>query len=150
MSRHGVEGEAAAVDAAAATRTTKMGSRRGAGLFSCLNRRITRILLAVLALIALLYWHLRSSSFGSNFTVQHGPARSPLTHADGQFWLEGKPLVLLSGSVHYFRIVPEYWRDRLARLKAAGLNTVSTYVPWNLHEEVRGQFSFGGILDIRR
>lgn len=66
----------------------------------------------------------------------------------GQFMLEGKPFRILSGSIHYFRVVPEYWRDRLLKLKAMGLNTVETYVPWNRHEEVKGQFNFKGILDV--
>jgi len=52
--------------------------------------------------------------------------------------------------MHYFRIVPAYWRDRLLKLKACGFNTVETYVPWNLHEPVEGQFNFEGIADIER
>lgn len=64
------------------------------------------------------------------------------------FILNGKPLRILSGAIHYFRVVPEYWKDRLLKLKGMGLNTVETYVPWNLHEEVRGQFKFNGNLDI--
>ncbi|PFX33940.1 Beta-galactosidase-1-like protein 2 [Stylophora pistillata] len=71
-----------------------------------------------------------------------------LTTERGQFMLEGKPFRILSGSIHYFRVVPEYWRDRLLKLKAMGLNTVETYVPWNRHEEVKGQFNFKGILDV--
>ncbi|KAL9963398.1 hypothetical protein ACROYT_G026908 [Oculina patagonica] len=65
-----------------------------------------------------------------------------------QFMLEEKPFRILSGAIHYFRVVPEYWKDRLLKLKAMGLNTVETYVPWNLHEEIKGQFNFKGILDI--
>ena len=37
-----------------------------------------------------------------------------------------------------------YWADRLARLKALGLNAVATYVPWNFHEEEEGTFNFAG------
>ena len=33
------------------------------------------------------------------------------------FYLNGKPFQILSGSIHYFRIVPQYWRDRLEKLK---------------------------------
>ncbi|CAH1790222.1 unnamed protein product [Owenia fusiformis] len=66
------------------------------------------------------------------------------------FFLNGEKLVLVSGAVHYFRIVPEYWRDRLIKMKACGLNAVETYVPWNLHEEVRGEFNFEGMLDVRK
>ena len=43
-----------------------------------------------------------------------------------QFVLEGKPFRILSGAIHYFRVVPEYWKDRLLKLKAMGLNTVET------------------------
>ena len=37
------------------------------------------------------------------------------------FYLDGKPFRVISGSIHYFRVVPEYWRDRLEKLKASGL-----------------------------
>ena len=43
-----------------------------------------------------------------------------------QFLLEGEPFRILSGAIHYFRVVPEYWKDRLLKLKAIGLNTVET------------------------
>lgn len=66
------------------------------------------------------------------------------------FYLDGKPLQVISGSIHYFRVVPEYWRDRLEKLKAAGCNTVETYIPWNLHEPKKGEFCFSGICDIER
>ena len=48
------------------------------------------------------------------------------------------PVVLRSGSVHYSRIVPELWEDRLARLSSLGQNAITTYVPWNFHQTVRG------------
>lgn len=64
------------------------------------------------------------------------------------FLLDGKPFQIISGSIHYFRVVPEYWRDRLEKLRAMGCNTVETYVPWNLHEPAPGQFCFTGMLDL--
>jgi beta-galactosidase len=66
------------------------------------------------------------------------------------FEYNGKPIQIISGAVHYFRIVPEYWKDRLLKLKACGLNTVETYVPWNIHEPKPGQFNFQGMADIVR
>ena len=42
------------------------------------------------------------------------------------FIVEGRNMRILSGAIHYFRVVPGYWEDRLMRLKAAGLNTVET------------------------
>jgi len=65
------------------------------------------------------------------------------------FSLTGKPFRILSGVMHYFRIPQAYWEDRLKKLKAMGLNTVETYMPWNLHEKEEGQFDFSGILNIR-
>lgn len=66
-----------------------------------------------------------------------------------QFLLDGKPFRILSGEMHYFRVPREYWRDRLLKLKACGLNTVATYMPWNLHERIPEKFNFSGILNIR-
>lgn len=64
------------------------------------------------------------------------------------FYLDDKKIKIISGGMHYFRIVPQYWQDRLEKLKALGCNTVETYIPWNLHEREKGQFDFTGILDI--
>jgi len=69
---------------------------------------------------------------------------------DNQFYFNEKPFRIFSGAMHYFRIPPEYWRDRLMKLKACGLNTVETYVAWNLHEPEPGKFNFTGITDIER
>ena len=66
------------------------------------------------------------------------------------FYLDGEKIKIISGGMNYFRIVPEYWQDRLEKLKALGCNTVETYIPWNLHEKQKGQFDFGGILDVAR
>jgi beta-galactosidase len=60
----------------------------------------------------------------------------------------GQPI--LSGAIHYFRVHPEYWRDRLLKLRSCGFNTVETYVAWNLHEPKEGQFQFEGFGDIVR
>jgi beta-galactosidase len=42
----------------------------------------------------------------------------------------------------------QYWEDRLLRAKALGLNTIQTYIPWNLHEPKPGKLVFEGIADI--
>ncbi|ORT54470.1 beta-galactosidase family protein [Streptomyces sp. CB03238] len=56
------------------------------------------------------------------------------TVGDGDFLLDGRPVRLLSGALHYFRVHEEQWDHRLAMVRAMGLNCVETYVPWNLHE----------------
>lgn len=40
--------------------------------------------------------------------------------------LNGRPIRLLSGAIHYFRVHPCYWGDRLAKLRAAGCICVET------------------------
>jgi len=55
---------------------------------------------------------------------------------------------ILSGAMHYFRIRPEQWRDRLIKLQAMGLDTVETYLAWNLHEPEPRKFDFAGPLDV--
>lgn len=64
------------------------------------------------------------------------------------FYLDGKTFKIISGSIHYFRTVPQYWQDRLEKLIAMGCNTVETYIPWNMHEPKKGQFVFNGMLDV--
>lgn len=71
-----------------------------------------------------------------------------LTIQNGQFALDGTPFSIYSGAMHYFRVPREYWEDRLLKLKAAGFNTVETYVCWNLHEPQPGEFDFSGMLDV--
>ncbi|UOQ85049.1 glycoside hydrolase family 35 protein [Gracilibacillus salinarum] len=73
-----------------------------------------------------------------------------LTTKNGQFYLDGKPFQILSGGIHYFRIVPEHWEDRLQKLKAMGLNTVETYIPWNFHEPKKSEFHFTGLGDVEK
>ncbi len=71
-----------------------------------------------------------------------------------QFYLNGKPFQIISGGLHYFRVLPSYWEDRLRKLKYLGCNTVETYVPWNLCEPQKGIYDFRGermhgLLDVR-
>ena len=70
------------------------------------------------------------------------------TYRGDKFYLNGEEFRVLSGTVQYFRIHPEQWRDRLLKVKACGLNTVETYSCWNLHERKEGLFDFTGGLDL--
>ncbi|MEV6794690.1 beta-galactosidase family protein [Streptomyces sp. NPDC051320] len=62
------------------------------------------------------------------------------TVGEEDFRIDGRPVRLLSGALHYFRVHEGQWEHRLAMLRALGLNTVETYVPWNLHEPREGDF----------
>jgi beta-galactosidase len=79
-------------------------------------------------------------------------AQAPTPHmlsANGDhFELDGKPFQIISGAIHYSRVPRAYWRDRLRKARAMGLNTVETYVFWDLHEPAPGQFDFSGQNDV--
>ena len=70
------------------------------------------------------------------------------TLGDSTFLLDGKPFQMISGEMHYPRIPREAWRARMQMAKAMGLNTIGTYIFWNLHEPQKGQFDFSGSNDI--
>ena len=67
-----------------------------------------------------------------------------------QFVKDGKPIKLISGAVHYFRNMPDTWKDIFKKMKAMGCNCVETYCAWNMHEKVPGEYDFTGILDIAK
>ena len=70
------------------------------------------------------------------------------TVARGQFSFDGRPYQILSGEMHYPRVPRAYWRDRFRKARAMGLNTITTYVFWNLHEPRPGVYDFRGQNDI--
>ena len=64
------------------------------------------------------------------------------------FVLDGRKFQVISGEMHYPRIPREYWRARMKMARAMGLNTISTYVFWDLHEPRPGVYDFSGQLDV--
>ena len=98
---------------------------------------------------------LASAVDGSSVAVDAPAAASPigaptLTWRDGEILRDGVSHRILAGSIHYFRVHPDQWEDRLRRLAAMGANTVDTYVAWNFHERVEGDARFDGWRDIER
>lgn len=79
------------------------------------------------------------------------PSRAPaakLTVSSAGFRLDGQPLQIRSGEIHPSRVPRPYWRHRLRMLRAMGLNAVSPYVFWNIHEPAPGRFKFRGDADL--
>jgi beta-galactosidase len=76
-------------------------------------------------------------------------ATAPHTFAIGEkdFLLDGKRLQIRCGEIHFARVPREYWRDRLRRAHAMGLNTVCAYLFWNFHEWEQGKFDWAGQAD---
>jgi len=80
-----------------------------------------------------------AASFGTTPTVDFD-SRS--------FVLDGNPELLLSGVVHYARVLPADWNRTFSLMSEMGLNTVQTYVMWNFHEHVRGELVWTGRRDL--
>jgi len=70
--------------------------------------------------------------------------------AGDDFVLDGEPFRILSGAIHYFRVHPDDWADRIHKARLMGLNTIETYVPWNAHEPREGEWRADGWLDLDR
>ncbi|WP_372664440.1 glycoside hydrolase family 35 protein [Amycolatopsis kentuckyensis] len=69
---------------------------------------------------------------------------------DTDFLLDGQPFRILSGALHYFRVHPDLWADRIDKARRMGLNTIETYVPWNAHAPSPDTFDLSGGLDLDR
>ena len=84
--------------------------------------------------------------------IASGQSSSPAAHtftvSGKQFLFDGKPYQIISGEMHYPRVPRAYWRDRFRKARAMGLNTITTYVFWNVHEPQPGVYDFSGNNDI--
>lgn len=80
--------------------------------------------------------------------------RSPDGHAlavnSRYLLLDGRPWLPVMGEIHYARLPASEWETELLKMKAGGVNIVSTYVFWIHHEEIEGQFDWSGQRDLRR
>ncbi|EPS63795.1 beta-galactosidase, partial [Genlisea aurea] len=62
--------------------------------------------------------------------------------------VDGRRRILISGSIHYPRSTPDMWPDLIQKSKDGGLDVIETYIFWNLHEPLRGQYDFEGRKDL--
>ncbi|MET0812608.1 MAG: beta-galactosidase family protein [Microbacterium sp.] len=76
------------------------------------------------------------------------PSRFEIGEHD--FLLDGEPHRIISGAMHYPRVHPDLWRDRVRKARLMGLNAIETYVAWNAHEPVRGRWDASGPNDLGR
>ena len=77
---------------------------------------------------------------GSAFAETTKAGTPRVTFDDAGYFIDGRRDYLVSGEFHYFRVPKADWRRRMELAKAAGMNTIATYVPWIIHEPVEGTF----------
>src|ERR1700722_17524341 len=78
------------------------------------------------------------------------PDGTTLTLDSNSLLLNGKPWTPVMGEFHFSRYPENEWREELLKMKAGGIDIVSTYVFWIHHEEIEGQFDWSERRDLRR
>ena len=71
-----------------------------------------------------------------------------ISFAEKQIIIDGQPIFLLSGELHYFRQPKDNWQHLIEEAKQLGLNCIASYIPWILHEEEEGEYDFSDHLDL--
>jgi hypothetical protein len=89
-------------------------------------------------------------SEGYKMGGSHNPDGSTLTLDSNSLLLNGKPWTPVMGEFHFTRYPENEWREELLKMKAGGIDIVSTYVFWIHHEEIEGQFDWSGSRNLRR
>ncbi|PNT73291.1 hypothetical protein BRADI_2g56597v3 [Brachypodium distachyon] len=79
---------------------------------------------------------------------QNGTARREVTYDGRALILDGTKRMLFSGDIHYPRSTPEMWPRLAENARNGGLDVIQTYVFWNVHEPVQGQYNFEGRYDL--
>ncbi len=64
--------------------------------------------------------------------------------------LNGKPYFAVCGEFHYSRYPEDCWETEIRKMKISGINIVATYIFWNHHEEIEGEFEWQGNRNLRR
>jgi beta-galactosidase len=77
------------------------------------------------------------------------PAGHSITVNSGYLMQDGEPWLPVMGEFHFSRYPHQYWEEELLKMKAAGVQIVSSYIIWIHHEEVQGQFDWSGDRDLR-
>ena len=83
-------------------------------------------------------------------TEEDAPAGNRLTAHEGRYYLDGRPIVLRSAELQYFRVPSDQWAESIDKLRAAGCNAIASYIPWSWHEPEQGQYDFIGQTDPQR
>jgi beta-galactosidase len=88
-------------------------------------------------------------SEGFKMGEAHRPDGAMLTLDSNSLLLNGKPWTPVMGEFHFTRYPEDEWREELLKMKAGGIDIVSTYVFWIHHEEIEGQFDWSGSRNLR-
>ncbi|KAF6996019.1 hypothetical protein CFC21_012421 [Triticum aestivum] len=88
-----------------------------------------------------------SAAAGDGRRVEEGGG-GEVTNDGRALVVNGTRRMLFSGEMHYTRSTPEMWPKLIANARKGGLDVIQTYVFWNVHEPVQGQYNFEGRYDL--
>ncbi|MBN2154323.1 MAG: beta-galactosidase [Candidatus Lokiarchaeota archaeon] len=78
------------------------------------------------------------------------PAGKTIDLTSQYITIDGKPVLPVSGEMHFSRYPHQFWEEELLKMKACGITVVATYIFWIHHEEVKDEFDWTGDRDLRR
>ncbi len=84
------------------------------------------------------------------FGADKNPKGDEISVNSRSLLLNGHPWFPVMGEFQYSRVPESEWRDELLKMKAGGVDIVSTYVFWIHHEEVQAQWDWTGQRDFRK
>lgn len=119
------------------SQTTKIDFHK----FRCIDKKDANIkgsILPFLIIVQRIMFYIISLILLFSTFLQTNAGTFSIDYNNRQFLKDGQPFQYLSGSIHYMRVHPDQWDDRLHRIRALGFNAIQTYVPWNLHEPMQG------------
>ena len=77
------------------------------------------------------------------------PAGEHISFTNHYMMINNKPFFGICGEFHFSRYNWRKWEDEIIKMKMAGVNIIPTYIIWNHHEEIKGQFRWNDNFNIR-
>lgn len=86
------------------------------------------------------------------FKSFHGvdPDGNKIDFSNYYLQINEKPTYVIMGEFHFSRYPNSEWEEEIIKIKMSGVNTIATYVFWNMHEREEGVFDYSGDLDVKR
>jgi hypothetical protein len=78
-----------------------------------------------------------------------GPDKNAILVNSLYITIGSKPVLPVMGEMQFSRVRADQWEDCILKMKACGINIISTYLFWNQHEEIEGEFNWAGEKDLR-
>ncbi|WKN45460.1 beta-galactosidase [Tunicatimonas pelagia] len=98
--------------------------------------------------IAFIYFNLFAVVYAGAQSFTFDPNNQDIGYTPRAFTFNNQEEIIISGEMQYYRVDPAEWEDRLVKMKGALVNTVSSYIPWGLHEPQKGEFDYQGYKDV--